>query len=195
MINYLDITSAVLGLVCVILAGRNSKYNFWVGYLYTLALLLLFWNKNLYMSLALQPVSLAINVYGHYRWTHPREGEQSSEKSGELKVSTLSWTWRAVTLALVADLVAVSGWLVGKYFPDDPIPYLDCCVTVLILTAQLLSASKKWDCWIVWLLVNCTQLALHLSVGNIFMATVSGLYLVNGILSLANWIKLYRRKA
>lgn len=195
MINYLDITAAALGLACVILAGRNSKYNFWVGYLYTLALLLLFWNKNLYISLALQPVSLAINAFGHYRWTHPREGEQSSEKIGELKVSALSWTWRAVTLALVADLVAVSGWLVGKYFPADPIPYLDCCVTVLILAAQLLSASKKWDCWIVWLLVNCTQLALHLSVGNIFMATVSGLYLVNGVLSLVNWIKLYRRKA
>ena len=41
----IDLVSSVLGLTCVFLAGRNSKYNFWVGYLYTTALFLLFWNK------------------------------------------------------------------------------------------------------------------------------------------------------
>ena len=41
--NPLDIIASVLGLTCVVLAGRNSKYNFWVGYLYTAALFLLFW--------------------------------------------------------------------------------------------------------------------------------------------------------
>ena len=34
----IDIITSVLGLACVFLAGRNSKYNFWVGYLYTAAL-------------------------------------------------------------------------------------------------------------------------------------------------------------
>ena len=67
----IDLVSSILGLTCVFLAGRNSKYNFWVGYLYTAALFFLFWNKNLYASLLLQPVSLAINILGHYRWTHP----------------------------------------------------------------------------------------------------------------------------
>ena len=36
----IDLVSSVLGLTCVFLAGRNSKYNFWVGYLYTTALFL-----------------------------------------------------------------------------------------------------------------------------------------------------------
>ena len=67
----LDLICSVLGLTCVFLAGRNSKYNFWVGYLYTAALFLLFMHRNLYASLLLQPVSLVINMLGHYRWTHP----------------------------------------------------------------------------------------------------------------------------
>ena len=82
----IDVVTSALGLVCVFLAGRNSKYNFWVGYLYTAALFLMFWNKNLYASLLLQPVSLAINVLGHYRWTHPREEERSAENEKNLKV-------------------------------------------------------------------------------------------------------------
>lgn len=193
--NWLDLISSILGLTCVVLAGRNSKYNFWVGYLYTAALFLLFWQKNLLASLLLQPVSLGINIMGHYRWTHPREDEKSSQDSGALKVTMLSWPERALCMLAVFVIAFAWGWLLNRLFPADPHPYLDSCVTVLILMAQFLSAQKKWDCWVAWLIVNVTQMALHISVGNIFMPIVSGLYLINGVVSLRNWGKLYNKDA
>ena len=193
--NPLDIISAVLGLACVVLAGRNSKYNFWVGYLYTAALFLLFWNKNLYASLLLQPVSLAINVLGHWRWTHPKPQEQSADDPKNLKVSMMGWPERILAIALVLIVAGLWGWLLDRLFPLDPHPYLDSVVTALILLAQLLSSLKKWECWIVWLVVNVTQIILHVSVGNIFMPIVCSLYLINGLWSLATWIKLYRKNA
>ncbi len=187
----IDLVSSILGLTCVVLAGRNSKYNFWVGYLYTAALFFLFWNRNLYASLLLQPISLAINILGHWRWTHPKKEEATAK--GELKVSMLSWPWRIMSVSAVLLVAGLWGWILDSLFPADPHPYLDCTVTVLILMAQLLSALKKWDCWIAWLLVNVSQLILHISVGNVFMPIVSGLYLVNGIWSLITWRKLYAR--
>ena len=187
----LDLISSVLGLTCVFLAGRNSKYNFWVGYLYTAALFLLFWHRNLYASLLLQPVSLAINMVGHYRWTHPREEEKAADS---LKVSMLSWNQRGLAIVSLLVVAAVWGWTLDRLFPADPHPYLDSCVTVLILLAQLLSAMKKWDCWMAWLLVNFTQIALHLSVGNVLMSIVSALYLINGLWSLYTWMKLYQKE-
>ena len=187
----IDLVSSILGLTCVVLAGRNSKYNFWVGYLYTAALFFLFWNRNLYASLLLQPISLAINILGHWRWTHPKKEEATAK--GDLKVSMLSLPWRIMSISAVLLVAGLWGWILDSLFPSDPHPYLDCTVTVLILMAQLLSALKKWDCWIAWLLVNITQLILHISVGNVFMPIVSGLYLVNGIWSLVTWIKLYRK--
>lgn len=193
--NWLDLVSSLLGLTCVFLAGRGSKYNFWVGYLYTAALFFLFWQKNLVASLMLQPVSLGINIYGHYRWTHPKEGEASADKTGELKVSVLSWPERCIVLAIVLIVAVLWGWLLQRLFPADPHPYLDTIVTILILAAQFLSAQKKWDCWVAWIVVNVTQLILHLSVGNVFMPVVSTLYLVNSIISLVNWEKMYKRKA
>ena len=188
----IDLISSLLGLTCVFLAGRNSKYNFWVGYLYTAALFLLFWNKNLYASLFLQPISLTINIIGHWRWTHPKKEEESSK--GDLKVTQLSWTQRILGIAAVAMLSVLWGWMLYKLFPADPHPYLDTIVTVLILYAQLLSALKKWDCWLVWLLVNITQIILHISVGNVFMPIVCALYLINGIWSLFTWWKLYNKE-
>ncbi|MBQ6958208.1 MAG: nicotinamide mononucleotide transporter [Bacteroidales bacterium] len=193
--SWIDLISSLLGLTCVFMAGRGSKYNFWVGYLYTAALFFLFLQKNLLASLLLQPVSLGINILGHYRWTHPKAGEVSSEKTGELKVSMLNWYERVLTVAIVLVVAALWGWLLQRLFPADPHPYLDSCVTILILVAQFLSAQKKWDCWVAWIIVNITQLILHLSVGNIFMPIVSALYLVNSIVSLYNWEKMYRRKA
>ena len=193
--NPLDIISAVLGLACVVLAGRNSKYNFWVGYLYTAALFFLFWNKNLYASLLLQPMSLAINVIGHWRWTHPKPQEQSADDPKNLKVSMMGWPERILAIALVLIVAGLWGWLLDRLFPLDPHPYLDSVVTALILLAQLLSSLKKWECWIVWLVVNVTQIVLHVSVGNVFMPIVCSLYLINGLWSLATWIKLYRKNA
>ena len=191
----IDIITSVLGLACVFLAGRNSKYNFWVGYLYTAALFVMFWNKNLYASLLLQPVSLAINIAGHYRWTHPREDEKSASDGKKLKVSMLNWQERALTIVSVLIVAGLWGWLLDSLFPADPHPYLDSCVTVLILMAQLLSALKKWDCLIAWLIVNIAQIILHLSVGHIFMPIVCGLYLINGLWSLVTWMNLYKKNS
>lgn len=193
--NWLDLLASILGITCVVLAGRNSKYNFWVGYLYTAALFALFWQNNLVASLMLQPVSLGINIMGHYRWTHPKDDEKSSQDSKALKVTMLSWPERILCIFAVFIIAFAWGWLLDRLFPADPHPYLDSCVTVLILMAQFLSAQKKWDCWVAWLIVNVTQMALHLSVGNFFMPIVCGLYLINGIISLLNWGKLYKKNA
>ena len=115
----------------------------------------------------------------------------------------LSWPQRGFVVGLVLVLALVWGWLMSMmgtkwfvgYFPANPLPYLDCCVTVLILTAQTLSALKKWDCWIAWLFVNIANLTLYLKAGLVFMPVVSCLYLVNGIWSLFTWYRLYRKNA
>lgn len=193
--NVFDIIAAALGLVCVFLAGRGNKYNFHVRYLYLAVLFLLFRERDLLAFLMLQPVSLVINAVGHYRWTHPKEDETSSDKAGELKVSTLSTVGRIITVAMVFVATAVWGMLLDRFFPADPHPYLDSCLTILMLVAQTLNALKKWDCWVAWLVVNIVQLALHLIVGNICMSVVSALYLANSIVSIRQWIAKYRRNA
>ena len=107
----------------------------------------------------------------------------------QLKVSGMGWPGRVMAILAVFIIAGAWGWALDSLFPSDPHPYMDSCVTVLILAAQLLSALKKWDCWIAWLLVNAAQTAMHISIGNIFMPIVSGLYLANGIWSLVSWTK------
>lgn len=188
--EWTDLISSILGLTCVVLAGRRSKYNFWVGYLYNIFLFLLFWKQHLVAAMVLQPVAFVINAFGHWRWTHPRPEETSAEDGKSLKVSSLSLRGIGMSVLAVAFLGTV--WaLVLRAETQDPQPWLDSYLLMLTFLAQYLSAQKKWECWLVWLVVNAGNLALYLLAGLKFMPIVSILYLINGLWSLYSWKKSY----
>lgn len=198
--SWVEIVSALLGLSCVFLAGRGSKYNFWVGYAYNIFLFILFWNQHLYSAMILQPVSFAINLYGHWRWTHPKEEERSAADATALKVGSLGPKGWVASVAVVATAGALWAlclqWLPERWpdvFGADPSPWLDSYVLMVTLLAQFLSARKCWECWIVWLVVNCANIALYIVSGLYLMPLVSALYLANGIWSLVSWRKKLSR--
>ena len=143
--NWWEIISAVLGLSCVFLAGRGKKANFYVGYIYNIFLFVLFWKQNLYSAMILQPVAFAINAFGHWRWTHPREDEVSSSDGKSLKVSRMSVSGWVVAIGLIA--VCGAGWALFLKETADPSPWLDSYVLMATFLAQYLSAQKKWECW------------------------------------------------
>lgn len=196
--SWIEIVSAVLGLSCVFLAGRGSKYNFWVGYVYNIFLLVLFWRQHLYSAMIIQPVAFAINAYGHWRWTHPRSGEANS--SGDLKVGSLTARFGFTILLLALTIGFVWGrvleWLPDRWpdiFGPDPSPMLDSYILMTTLVAQLFSARKYWECWILWLVINAANIVLYITSGLYVMPVVSALYLANGIWSLVSWKRKYNR--
>ena len=189
--NWTDLISSVLGLTCVVLAGRQSKYNFWVGYLYNIFLFILFWKQHLVAAMILQPVAFVINAFGHWRWTHPRPEETSAEDGKSLVVSSMTPRQWGMAAAVVLFCGAVLS-IILREETADPSPWLDAFLLMLTFLAQYLSAQKKWECWLVWLVVNLGNLALYLIAGLKFMPVVSLLYLVNGIWSLVSWRKTRR---
>ena len=198
--NWIEIVSAILGLSCVFLAGRGSKYNFWVGYVYNIFLFVLFWRQHLYSAMLLQPVAFGINLYGHWRWTHPRDDERSAADASALRVGSLK-RGELISLLLSAALLGalwalVLEWLPSRWpdvFAADPNPWLDSYLLMATLLAQFLSARKCWECWIVWLVVNCANIVLYISSGLYVMPVVSALYLANGIWALVSWRRKLRR--
>jgi len=198
--SWIEIVSAILGLSCVFLAGRGSKYNFWVGYVYNIFLFVLFWRQHLYSAMLLQPVAFGINLYGHWRWTHPRYDERSAADENALRVGSLK-RGELISLLLSAALLGalwalVLEWLPSRWpdvFAADPNPWLDSYLLMATLLAQFLSARKCWECWIVWLVVNCANIVLYISSGLYIMPVVSALYLANGIWALVSWRRKLRR--
>jgi len=191
-VSLIELISVVAGLTCVYLATRAKVANFWVGYAYNILLFILFYQKGLYSSMLVQPVSFAINFYGHYRWTHPRTGEQNEKH--QLKISVMSNQKRAYFLAQIVVIGAIWGTALTyldniwpSVFSEARTPYLDAVITVTILTAQYLSAQKRLECWGAWFLVNTTNITLYILAGLVFMPLVSAGYLVLAFFGFSMW--------
>jgi len=192
--SILDIISAILGLTCVFLAGKGRVLNFWFGYLYNIFLFFLFLDLHLYSSMILQPISFVINCVGHYRWTHPKEGEKDSEDA--LMVTSLSKVTRGLYIVGIAVISIGWGYLLrngSEIYPDffapAARPFLDSFVTIMILTAQYLSAQKKIECWAAWTVVNVAQIVLYILSGLYFMPVVSVAYLILAFVGFKAWKK------
>ena len=196
--SWVEIVSALLGLSCVFLAGRGSKYNFWVGYVYNVFLFILFWKQHLYSAMLIQPVAFAINAYGHWRWTHPKAEEKNTK--GDLRIGTISagmWV-NMVTVVILCGILWAKAlqWLPVRWpgvFGQDPSPLLDSFILMATLLAQFLSARKCWECWILWLIINTANIILYIIAGLYVMPIVSALYLANGIWSLVSWKRKYNK--
>jgi nicotinamide mononucleotide transporter PnuC len=198
-VSFLETFSVTAGLLCVFLATRVKVANFWVGYLYNILLFWLFYQKGLYSSMLLQPVSFIINFYGHYRWTHPRKGEENENR--QLRITLLSAVKRLGYIGLMFVFAAIWG-LSMKFLPDiapdlfrEPSrPFLDAFVTGAILIAQYLSAQKKLECWAAWFVVNVTNVTLYLLAGMVFLPMVSAAYLVLAIFGSSSWYRQWKMR-
>ncbi|MCK9628435.1 MAG: nicotinamide riboside transporter PnuC [Bacteroidales bacterium] len=196
-VSLIELISVIAGLTCVYLATKAKVANFWVGYAYNILLFILFYQKGLYSSMLVQPISFAINFYGHYRWTHPRTGEQNERH--QLKISVMSNKKRAYFLAQIVVLGAIWGTALTfldniwpSVFSEARTPYLDAVITVTILTAQYLSAQKRLECWGAWFLVNTTNITLYILAGLVFMPLVSAGYLVLAFFGFSMWRKEWK---
>ena len=199
-VSLLEFVAVLSGLTCVYLATRAKVANFWVGYLYNILLFLLFYQKGLYSSMLVQPVSFVINFFGHYRWTHPSKGEEN--KNNQLKITLLTTKKRIYYVVQLIVIAAIWGTALTyldniwpEIFSEAKRPYLDAFVTVTILTAQYLSAQKKLDCWGAWLTVNVTNIILYILAGLIFMPLVSAGYLILAVFGFTMWRREMRNES
>lgn len=196
-VSLLEILAVAFGLSCVYMATRAKVLNFWLGYIYNILLFILFLQKGLYSSMLLQPVSLAINLFGHYRWTHPKKGEENSKN--QLKITLMSNRQRLLTVLSIVVIAAVWGGVLSnihnwwpQLFPAARQPFLDAFVTVTILTAQFLSAQKRLECWAAWFVVNITNIILYILAGLHFMPMVSAGYLILAFFGFAMWRRQWK---
>ena len=191
-VSFLEACAMLCGLSCVFLATRARKENFWIGYVYNILLFALFWQKYLYSSMLLQPISLIINIFGHYRWTHPRKEEATAKK--ELKITLLSWRQRSLYILAWATLAVLWGFLLSRLhlwnalFPAARQPYLDAFVSITMILSMFLSAQKKLDCWGGWMTANVTNLILYLRSGLVFMPIVAAAYMVMASIGYRTWL-------
>lgn len=152
--SWTEILGFLTGAASVLLAVRESAWNWPVGIANNIFFFILFWKAKLYADAILQTVYLVISIFGWWNWVFGGEGRT------ELPVSRT----RAKELILLATSTAASTILLTvllRRFTDSTVPFLDGVTTALSLTAQYMLSRKLLENWWVWLTADVIYIGLY----------------------------------
>jgi nicotinamide mononucleotide transporter len=149
-----EILGFVTGAATVLLAVRESAWNWPVGIANNIFFLILFWKAKLYADAILQIVYIVISIFGWWNWVRGGAGHT------ELPISRTSVRTGAllavVTLAATALLTVCL-----RRFTDSAAPFGDGLTTALSLTAQYMLSCKWLENWWVWMTADLIYVGLY----------------------------------
>jgi nicotinamide mononucleotide transporter len=145
-----EIVAAALGIISVFFSTRQNVLAWPASLLNNAMYGAIFLQQRLYALMALQGCFFAIAIYGWYQW---RFGGQAKS---ELKVSHLPPKLAALLVGIaLAAMLAI--WYLLRHYTTDPAPLLDAFFFAVSLTAQWMMARKYFECWPVWVAINCVS--------------------------------------
>ncbi len=162
-VSGLELTGTLLGLLAVWLAGRNSRWNWPLGFFGCLALARLFWLQQLYTDSLLNLYYAAICIPGFFYWNRS-DHSQNHGQPGSLHRKTLAgWTVFAVLLALPLTWISVnlSHWM-PQYFPlPAAYPAAESLIFSLSIIAQFLMSRRVREHWLFWIAADVLASAVY----------------------------------
>ena len=187
----LEFAGLVFGVINVLLLIREDIRNWIFGILYILVSFVIFWQSRLYGDFILHVIYLVLNIYGWYNWTKPKEQNQ-------LSVTTQSTRNRIVwVLVSVVGVLFFAQFLLvlPTIFPNlDPpsLPYWDSTTTMLSVTAMWLTAQKKLESWVYWLVVDVLATGIYFYKELYFYSLLYFIYIAFAVMGYRAWLKSYQ---
>ena len=189
-IDLMELSGLVFGLLCVIFLIRQNILTWPTGITYVLISFVIFWQQRLYGDLLLHVFFLILNIYGWYFWV---KGKKKKEE--EVPVTNLDpYTFFVLGLISVAGiygfglfLETLPKWIEG--IPEASLPYWDSTTSVLSVIAMWLTARKKIENWIIWLIVDILATGIYFYKGIEFYAILYMVYIGLAISGYMVWKK------
>jgi nicotinamide mononucleotide transporter len=152
--SWTEILGFITGAASVLLAVRESAWNWPVGIANNIFFLILFWTARLYADAILQIVYIVISIFGWWNWL--RGGSDHTElpisKTSKKAVIVLTAATIATTIVLTICL---------RRFTDSAAPLGDGVTTALSLTAQYMLSVKLLENWWVWMTADIIYVGLY----------------------------------
>jgi nicotinamide mononucleotide transporter len=182
----LEQAATVLGVIFVLLAMRESLWNFPVGLVQAALSGWVFFQGKLYSDAVLQVIFFAAMIYGWWHWGRGTKDEAA------LAVQRLSLrgrlAWSLGTLAVCA------AWGAGMAtFTDAALPWWDGFIFAASVTAQWLQSRKILENWHAWIITNTVAIGVYWSRGFYWFAVLYFIFWLLAWGGLRAWRESWRR--
>ena len=159
----IEIIAVATGLLSVWYSKKINVLVFPIGIISVLLYVFIFIKNGLFANAVINFLYFVISVFGWWNWVKATSNEQRATSNDNLQVTFLTKKHRLLTLVIVIVLLFIS-----KIFTADTPTFLDYFTGVLGLGGMLLTALKKAENWVLYLLCDIILIPLCI---------VNGLYL------------------
>jgi len=175
-----EIIAAALGIISVYFSTRQNVLAWPTSLINNAMYFVFFMQQQLFALMALQAFFGVIAIYGWYKWLF------GGVAKTELRVSRIPLRLGAALIVLAAAATAAL-WFLLEHHTDDPDPLIDGFFFAVSLIAQWMMARKYFECWPVWVAINCVSVPFFLLRGNYPTGAQYSVFLVLAILGTRNW--------
>lgn len=130
----------------------------------------------------LHVVYIFLQIFGWWQWLYGGKDQQA------LAVSTIPNTQMPRWIAGVMTGTLLWGFLMANY-TDAAAPYPDAFIAVASLAAQWLTAKKKLESWLFWIVVNVVAIGVYAYKGLWITTGLYIVFLVMAFLGYRDWRK------
>lgn len=137
----------------------------------------IYFEAKLYMESILQLFYLVVSIYGWMKW-------KPTKTSKEISASSLS---RNILLCLGLILLSL---MLGKFiatYTNASLPFADSMVFVFSIFATYITAEKKIESWIYWIILDAACVFVYLNRGLNITATLFILYTILAFYGYHQW--------
>jgi HTH-type transcriptional repressor of NAD biosynthesis genes len=145
---------------------------------------------------------LPFQFIGIYFWKDNLDDEETA-----IPKSLNFWKWLLVIIATIMlsfgfyyEIPPFTIALTGSYpFSDNPVPWkLDAISNALNVVAQVLLIGRYWEQWILWITVDCMQIAMYTGIAgfgiSLNIIVMWCLFLINALFGIKIWFLRWYQK-
>ena len=175
----LDWLAFVFGIVQVVLAWHNKKYNFIAGIISVSLYIFIFYKAGLFAESFLNVYYLLISIYGFAVWHKNIQVAQITNCTKQ------EWV-KAFAILIIA--FAIQWWILSKYTTSN-VPIVDSLVSSLAWVGTWLLTKRKLQNWL-WLNVsNAIAIPLFMHKNLHLVAVLYVVFFIIAIFGYKQWKK------
>jgi nicotinamide mononucleotide transporter len=180
----IEIIAVATGLLSVWYSKKINVLVFPIGIISVLLYVFIFIKNGLFANAVINFLYFVISVFGWWNWVKATSNEQRATSNDTLQVTFLTKKHRLLTLAIVFVLLIIS-----KIFTSDVPTFLDYFTGVLGLGGMLLTALKKVENWVLYLLCDIILIPLCI-VNGLYLTVLQYLiYAIIAVMGCISWSK------
>ena len=179
--SLLELLAVVLAILYVILAARQNIWCWPCAFLGTGIYVYLFWEVTLVFQMLLNFYYIVMAVVGFLSWKQSKDKLSLSVTRMNIKIHVLLVLFGCATTIMLTKIG--TQWFSGDWV------WLDAGTAVFSVIATVMTARKKIDNWIYWLIVNPASAYLMYQSGLYLTCLLMFFYTAMSVYGFLNWRK------